>query len=109
MPLHCELSGNACNALLLFVLPFYAGPPGIAFAALGGILFTGFLLMRRQNLLHNLPWGRQWGCSALLLALAGLLLFPLSHPWLQLSLSVTVAVLSFAGFALWLRPWKNSP
>lgn len=108
LPLRCELSGNACNALLLLVLPFLAGIPGIAFAALGGILLTGFLLMRRQNLLHHLPWSRQWGVSVLLLAVAGLLLFPLSHPWLQIGASTAAAALTFAGFALWLRPWKNS-
>jgi murein biosynthesis integral membrane protein MurJ len=108
-PLWCELSGNAANVLLLFALPFLIGLAGIAFAALGGILVTGLLLMRRQNLLHELPWKRQWGIALFLLAGVGLLYFPLAHPGLQLALSAATAILALVGCAFWLKPWRALP
>ncbi len=70
LPLRCELSGSALNALLLVSLPFLCGITGIALAALGGIVLTGLLLLRRQQLLHQVPWARHWGFSLLLLAIA---------------------------------------
>ncbi|WP_068826391.1 lipid II flippase MurJ [Pseudomonas sp. BMS12] len=106
LPLRCELLGSAANALLLGLLPFALGLPGIALAALAGVLVTNVLLLKRQELLHSLAWPAQWLASLLMLVLAAVLLHPLSNPWLQLPLSTLYAASCLAGLALWLKPWR---
>lgn len=83
LPLRCELLGSALNAALLAVLPLIFGLPGIPLAALGGVLCTALLLMRRQALLGALPWARLWLLNALAMALAAGLLFRIDGIWLQ--------------------------
>ncbi|WP_439867886.1 lipid II flippase MurJ [Pseudomonas syringae] len=107
LPLNCELVGSLCNALLLGALPVAFGLTGIALAALGGALVTGVLLMRRQSLLHVLPWRSHWLLASLLMAIAALLLHPLHDTWLQLGLSCVYGALLLVGLALWLKPWRN--
>ncbi|MFP8981737.1 lipid II flippase MurJ, partial [Pseudomonas aeruginosa] len=92
LPLRCELLGSALNAALLAVLPLIFGLPGIPLAALGGVLCTALLLIRRQALLGALPWARLWLLRALAMATAAGLLFRIDGIWLQLGLG------SFAGF-----------
>lgn len=108
LPLTCELSGNACNVAFLLLLPWLLGLKGIALAALLGVLLTGFLLMRKQRLLVELDWARQWGLG---LALPGLaLLIPLGVPeagW-QLGVTIIAALALMLGLAAWLRPWRIS-
>ncbi|WP_394561908.1 lipid II flippase MurJ [Aquipseudomonas alcaligenes] len=105
LPLRCELLGSAANALLLATLPFALGLPGIALAALAGVLLTGLLLLRSQGLLHSLNWPAQWLASLLLLGLAALL-HPLTNPWLQLPLSTLYALACLVGLTGWLKPWR---
>ena len=95
------------NAALLAVLPLIFGLPGIPLAALGGVLCTALLLMRRQALLGALPWARLWLLSALAMALAAGLLFRIDGIWLQLGLGTVAGCLALLGMALWLRPWRT--
>ena len=76
LPLNCELLGSLVNAALLVVLPYCFGLPGIALAALGGVVVTNLLLMHRQQLLGQLGWPLQWGLSGVLLGVAALALHP---------------------------------
>jgi peptidoglycan biosynthesis protein MviN/MurJ (putative lipid II flippase) len=106
LPLGCELAGSLFNALLLGLLPFYLGLPGIALAALGGVICTGLLLLQRQRLLGALPWRSQWALGLLCLGLAALLLHPLAGVGLQLGVSTLVGAMLMAALAAWLRPWR---
>lgn len=106
LPLRCELLGSAANALLLGTLPFILGMPGIALAALAGVILTSLLLLKRQNLLHDLSWPTQWLASLAMLAGAAILLHPLTNPWLQLPLSTLYAAACLIGIALCLKPWR---
>lgn len=99
--------GSALNAALLAVLPLIFGLPGIPLAALGGVLCTALLLMRRQALLGALPWARLWLLNALAMALAAGLLFRIDGIWLQLGLGTVAGCLALLGMALWLRPWRT--
>lgn len=106
LPLRCELLGSAANAILLGTLPFFLGLPGIALAALAGVLLTSVLLLHRQGLLQSLSWPAQWLVSLFLLGFAALLLHPLANPWWQLPLSTLYATACLAGLAGWLKPWR---
>ncbi|WP_284338133.1 lipid II flippase MurJ [Comamonas sp. NoAH] len=106
LPLRCELTGSLANALLLLALPFLYGAAGIALAAWGGAVLTGWLLMRQMRLRHALPWRQQWGLSLVMLALARLLLFPVPSPLLQLLLTSLCSAVLLAWLLFWLRPWK---
>jgi murein biosynthesis integral membrane protein MurJ len=106
LPLNCELAGSLLNAVLLAVLPFFFGLIGIAMAAVCGAIFTGLLLMRRQQLLNHLPWRQQWLLGAAVMLLAATLLHPLSNLWLQLGLSCAYGAALLVGLGLWLKPWR---
>lgn len=106
LPLHCELAGSAANAVLLALLPFWLGLPGIALAALTGVLLTSLLLLRRQGLLGLVDWRSQWPLSLALLGGAAALLHPLSHIWLQLGLGVLGGALCLVGLGLWMKVWR---
>ncbi|WP_312832812.1 lipid II flippase MurJ [Pseudomonas lactis] len=106
LPLNCELLGSLVNAALLVVLPYCFGLPGIALAALGGVVVTNLLLMHRQQLLGQLGWPLQWGLSGVLLGVAALALHPLHNDGWQLGLSSLAGALVLLGLALWLKPWK---
>lgn len=107
MPLRCELIGSLLNAVLLAVLPYFFGLVGIALSAVGGVALTGLLLMRRQQLLDQVPWRSHWllGLGAMLLA--ALLLHPLHNVWLQLGLSAAMGAVLMLTLAAWLRPWRT--
>ena len=107
LPLKCELTGSLLNALLLAVLPWFFGLIGIAMAAVCGAILTGLLLMRRQQLLQQLPWRQQWLFGTAVMLLAATVLHPLSNIWLQLGLSCAYAAALLAWLALWLKPWRN--
>lgn len=106
LPLNCELLGSLVNAALLVVLPYCFGLPGIALAALGGVVVTNLLLMHRQQLLGQLGWPLQWGLSGVLLGVAALALHPLHNDGWQLGLSSLAGALVLVGLGLWLKPWK---
>ena len=106
LPLNCELLGSLVNAALLVVLPYCIGLPGIALAALGGVVVTNLLLMHRQQLLGQLGWPLQWGLSGVLLGVAALALHPLHNDGWQLGLSSLAGALVLMGLGLWLKPWK---
>lgn len=106
LPLNCELLGSLVNAALLVVLPYCIGLPGIALAALGGVVVTNLLLMHRQQLLGQLGWPLQWGLSGVLLGVAALALHPLHNDGWQLGLSSLAGALVLIGLGLWLKPWK---
>ena len=106
MPLICELSGSLLNALLLALLPYFFGLIGIALAALGGVLLTGVLLMRRQQLLNQVPWRSHWALGLTCMLLSAWILHPLHNTWLQLGLSSLSGVLLLLLLAAWLRPWR---
>ncbi|MBY8954664.1 murein biosynthesis integral membrane protein MurJ [Pseudomonas sp. PA-1-2A] len=106
LPLNCELLGSLVNAALLVVLPYCFGLPGIALAALGGVVVTNVLLMHRQQLLGQLGWPLQWGLSGVLLGVAALALHPLHNDGWQLGLSSLAGALVLVGLGLWLKPWK---
>ncbi len=106
LPLNCELLGSLVNAALLVVLPYCFGLPGIAQAALGGVVVTNLLLMHRQQLLGQLGWPLQWGLSGVLLGVAALALHPLHNDGWQLGLSSLAGALVLLGLGLWLKPWK---
>lgn len=107
LPLNCELTGSLLNAVLLGVLPFVFGLIGIAMAAICGVVLTGVLLMRRQQLLHALPWRGQWSLGIAIMLLAALTLHPLSNVWLQLGLSCAYGAVLLVAMALWLKPWRT--
>lgn len=106
LPLNCELLGSLVNAALLVVLPYCIGLPGIALAALGGVVVTNLLLMHRQQLLGQLGWPLQWGLSGVLLGVAALALHPLHNDGWQLGLSSLAGALVLVGLGFWLKPWK---
>lgn len=106
LPLNCELLGSLVNAALLVVLPYCIGLPGIALAALGGVVVTNLLLMHRQQLLGQLGWPLQWGLSGGLLGVAALALHPLHNDGWQLGLSSLAGALVLVGLGFWLKPWK---
>ncbi|MQB18483.1 murein biosynthesis integral membrane protein MurJ [Pseudomonas lactis] len=106
LPLNCELLGSLVNAALLVVLPYCFRLPGIALAALGGVVVTNLLLMHRQQLLGQLGWPLQWGLSGVLLGVAALALHPLHNDGWQLGLSSLAGALVLLGLGLWLKPWK---
>ena len=97
LPLNCELLGSLVNAALLVVLPYCIGLPGIALAALGGVVVTNLLLMHRQQLLGQLGWPLQWGLSGVLLGVAALALHPLHNDGWQLGLSSLAGALVLVG------------
>ena len=106
MPLNCELIGSLLNALLLAVLPYFLGLIGIALAAVGGVILTGLLLMRRQQLFSVVPWRSHWLLGLGMMLLSALLLHPLHNIWLQLGLSTAFGALLMLAMAMWLRPWR---
>ncbi len=106
LPLRCELAGSALNAALLVIAPFAFGIDGIALAALGGIVLTGLLLLRRQDLTRCVPWKPHWTLSIALLAAAALLLFPVAGHWLQLGLGIVAGGATLTALVAWLRPWR---
>lgn len=106
LPLKCELLGNLVNAGLLVLLPYFFGLPGIALAALGGVIVTNLLLMQRQHLLGQLGWPLQWGLSVVLLGVAALVLHPLHNDGWQLGLSTLAGAGVLVGLGLWFKPWK---
>ncbi|WP_277373144.1 lipid II flippase MurJ [Pseudomonas sp. AA-38] len=106
LPLRCELFGGAINALLLLSLPFLFGAPGIALAALGGVITTGLALLQRQGLLGAVRWRQQGIVSVLLLGLAAVLVHPLPAGIGQLLLATAGSALVLAGVVVWLRPWR---
>ncbi|SEJ81646.1 lipid II flippase MurJ [Pseudomonas sp. NFR16] len=108
LPLRCELAGSLLNAVLLAVLPFFFGLIGIAMAAVCGAILTGLLLMRRQDLLNQLPWRQQWLLGAAIMLLAATVLHPLSNIWLQLGLSCAYGATLLVAMALWLKPWRGA-
>jgi len=108
LPLRCELAGSLLNAVLLAVLPFFFGLIGIAMAAVCGAILTGLLLMRRQDLLNQLPWRQQWLLGAAIMLLAATVLHPLSNIWLQLGLSCAYGAMLLVALALWLKPWRGA-
>lgn len=108
MPLNCELIGGALNAVMLGILPFFFGLNGIPMAMTVGLTLTSILLMRKQNLLDEVPWLRQWLLAIPALGL-GALLHQLQSPWTQLIASILAGAIAFCGLALWLKPWRNPP
>ncbi|MGC5701061.1 murein biosynthesis integral membrane protein MurJ [Pseudomonas sp. NFXW11] len=108
MPLNCELTGSLLNALLLAVLPYFFGLIGIALAAICGVILTGLLLMRRQQLLGSVPWRSHWLSGIGGMALAALFLHPLTSIWWQLGLSSACGLLLLLLLAAWLRPWRQN-
>ncbi|MGY2282335.1 lipid II flippase MurJ [Pseudomonas gingeri] len=106
LPLNCELTGSLLNALLLAVLPYFFGLIGIALAAVCGVILTGLLLMRRQQLLAEVPWRSHWLLGLGVMGLAALLLHPLAGIWLQLGLSTLCSLVLLIALAFWLRPWR---
>ncbi|KWU52827.1 lipid II flippase MurJ [Pseudomonas palleroniana] len=107
LPLKCELLGSVINALLLVLLPYFLDLPGIALAALGGVIVTNLLLMQRQRLLGQLSWRLQWGLSVVLMGFAALILHPLHHAGWQLGLSTLTGALVLGALAGWFKPWKQ--
>ncbi|AQT11156.1 murein biosynthesis integral membrane protein MurJ [Pseudomonas protegens] len=108
MPLNCELAGSLLNALLLAALPYFLGLIGIALAAICGVILTGLLLMRRQQLLGLVPWRSHWLIGLGGMALAALFLHPLTSIWWQLGLSSACGLLLLLILAAWLRPWRQN-
>ncbi|MCK9813873.1 murein biosynthesis integral membrane protein MurJ [Pseudomonas sp. MAFF 302046] len=106
LPLNCELLGSLLNAVLLGLLPYFFGLIGIALAAIGGVILTGLLLLRRQQLLGLVPWRSHWLIGAGGMLLAALLLHPLQSIAWQLGLSTAVGLLLLLVLAAWLRPWR---
>ena len=106
LPLRCELLGSALNAALLAVLPLIFGLPGIPLAALGGVLCTALLLMRRQALLGALPWAavatERPGHGARRRPAV-----PHRRYLAALGLGTVAGCLALLGMALWLRPWRT--
>ncbi|NBF03706.1 murein biosynthesis integral membrane protein MurJ [Pseudomonas sp. Fl5BN2] len=108
MPLNCELAGSLLNALLLALLPYVFGLIGIALAAICGVVLTGLLLMRRQQLLGLVPWRSHWLIGIGGMVLAALFLHPLTSIWWQLGLSSACGLLLLLILAAWLRPWRQN-
>lgn len=107
LPLRCELTGGAVNAALLLLLPLGTGLNGIPLAALGGVIITGILLMRRLDLLTPLPWITHWSLSILLMGLATLAPVTQNDFWTQLAMGATASGITFLLLAIWLQPWRK--
>lgn len=107
MPLRCELIGGALNAVALAILPYFFGLNGIPMAMTLGLTLTSLLLMRRQNLLGEVPWRRQWLLTIPVLGVGALVLHPLHSTWIQLSASILAGGVALVGLAWWLKPWRS--
>jgi len=109
LPLGCELSGNALQALSLPVLAWLWGAPGIVVSALLGTLLTGALLLRRNQLWGPLGLTGQMLGGAGMLAVCGLWIAPmLSAPsTINLAISALVALLCLLVLAACLTPWRE--
>lgn len=109
LPLTCELSGSLLNALLLALLPYFLGLIGIALAAICGVILTGLLLIRRQQLQSRVPWRSHGLLGLAVMVVAALALHPLHGIWLQLGLSSLCSLILLIALAAWLRPWRTLP
>ena len=109
-PMRCELAGSVLNVLALLALPRWLGLPGIALAALLGVVLTGALLLRAFRLFEGVRLPQQWLVSTALLLGSALMLYPLGQrPWLQGGLALVAGLLAFIAFAAWLKPWRSTP
>jgi murein biosynthesis integral membrane protein MurJ len=108
MPLICELQGSALNVLALAILPFLFGMNGIPMAITLGMTLTSVQLMRRQGLLGQVPWVRQWLMAFPVLVVGAFVLHPIAELWLQLALSCAGGTLALLLLAAWLKPWRSA-
>lgn len=106
LPLRCEITGNAVNALMLLLLPLYFGVVGIAVAATCGVITTAFLLLKQQSLLSDLPWKTQGFLSLVALSLAAYTIYPLPSSVQQSVAAVIAGGLSLIIAAVIYKPWK---
>lgn len=104
LPLRCELTGSALNALLLLSLPPLFGLPGIALAAWGGVLLTSLLLLARQQLLRQINWPAQWLAALIVLAASAYWLHPLPADIKQLAWACGAGLLCLGALVFWLKP-----
>lgn len=110
LPLGCELSGNALQALTLPWLAWQWGAPGIVISTLLGTLLTGFLLLRRNQLWHALGLVRQMLGGVLMLAVSGFWMAPqLSAPTTaNLLIAMAASLGCFVVMAVLLKPWRDT-
>ncbi|HZK25062.1 MAG TPA: lipid II flippase MurJ [Oscillospiraceae bacterium] len=106
LPLRCELTGNAVNALMLLALPLFMGVIGIALAAVCGALITAFLLLKQQNLLHDVPWKLQLILSSMALSSAAYIIYPMPPGIVQITWSIVAGALALIIAAILYKPWK---
>ena len=106
LPLRCELTGNAVNALMLLALPLFMGVIGIALAAVCGALITAFLLLKQQNLLHDVPWKPQLMLSSIALSSAAYTIYPMPPGVAQITWSIVAGALALIIAAILYKPWK---
>ncbi len=109
LPLWCELSGSALQALTLPVLAWQLGVSGIVVSCLLGTLLTGFLLMSRNQLWRAIGLTGQMLGGALTLAVCGLWLAPqVSTPEPRtLGFATAAALLCLLVLAVSLKPWRE--
>lgn len=109
LPLGCELSGNALQAVCLPVLAWFWGAPGIVVSTLLGTLLTCFLLLRRNRLWQPLALGWQMlGGAAMLAASGGWVAPMLSAPsTVNLAWSALAALACLLVLAAFLTPWRD--
>lgn len=108
LPLHCELAGSFVNAVALVVFPFFLGVIGIALAAVCGVVVTAFLLLKKQQLLNDLPWRIHTFLSMLALSIVSYVMYPLSAGILQFSLGIAAACFVSIIAGVLYKPWKSS-
>lgn len=106
LPLRCELTGNAVNALLLLSLPYFLDVVGIALAATCGAIVTALLLLKQQKLLTDLPWKMQMSLSFVALSVAAYTIYPLPAGIAQSVFAVIAGGLSLLVAAVIYKPWK---
>lgn len=106
LPLRCELTGNAVNAVLLLMLPFFVGVVGIALAAACGVLVTAFLLLKQQQLLNVVPWQTQVVLSFVALSAAAYVIYPMPAGIGQSIWGISAAVIAFIFAGILYKPWK---
>ena len=110
-PLFFELSGNAVNAVAAFALAPWLGLPALPVAATLGVLTTAALLIRRTGVLLKPRLAlSSVGISFLLAVLAWRIYAPLApaSSWLQLLLAGLLTIITGAGLAALLRPWRGA-
>lgn len=110
LPLKCELSGNALQALMLLPFAWLWGAPGIVISTLIGTMLTCYLLIKRNQLWLRLGLAGQMLGGASALAFCGMYFASFvstGSTWFVLVKAAALALICLLVLAVCLTPWRD--